>query len=313
MAAVYQSAVTEAEETDQLTRLCRNGVEGPLWFSLPNGSNVLMDGWYAGRACFLICGGPSLADTNLDLLRRPGVVTWGMNQSWALFRPRFWTCVDPPGKFHDRGWRDPTITKVVPLALANHRLRVRTDKGFRNSQFRVADMPSVLFWQRNSRFNPAFFLGEPSVCWGNTEGVVDPIGVSGIRSVMLASMRLVHAFGFRTVYLVGCDFKMEKASPYAFAQDRRQGAINHNNRLYAAVGKRLEALKPYFEFAGLRVFNCNPTSALEAFPFKRISVAVEEATRDCGGEMDTRGWYENMDKPKPESDGLDAYRHGGGD
>lgn len=273
----------------------------PLFLQLPNRSMVYVGDWYKGRACFLICSGPSLKDMNLGLLDTPGVVTWGVNNSWAVYRPRFWTCVDPAEKFCDRGWRDPAITKVVPEALASQHLRYKKNGQFHRSRLRVRDCPAVMFWPRNSRFEPADFLAEPSVSWGCDEGHIDSLGIAGIRSVMLATLRLIHAFGFRTIYLLGCDFKMEEGRDnYAFPQDRTRAAIKHNTRLYRAMNARLDALRPYFEMDGTRVFNCTPGSGLTAFPFKRLSEAVEEATADCAAPMDASGWYEKPTDPRDE-------------
>jgi hypothetical protein len=262
---------------------------------------------------FLTLSGPSLADMNLEALRKPGVITWGVNNSPAVIRPRLWTVVDTANRFHDRLWRDPAITKFIPLPLANLRLRYKDEKGvFQNSRLRVRDCPAVWFWQRNSHFDPADFLCQSSVCWGNEEKQTDSVGVTGIRSVMLATIRLAYAVGFRTINLCGADFRMERGRPnYAFEQARDAHAVRHNNRLYAAMVKRLTALAPYFEMAGLRVFNCTPGSALEVFPFRRLSAAVAEATADCGGDLDTRDWYDDPEEPRRRV----AYQwdHGGGD
>ena len=42
--------------------------------------------------------------------------------------------------------------------------------------------------------------------------------------------------GFRTVYLLGCDFKMASDRKYAFDESRSAQAIRHNNILYFLAG-----------------------------------------------------------------------------
>jgi len=282
-----------------LEQLSAQGGTAPLYFYTALGASIPLDGWFRGRACFLICNGPSLADANLGLLRRPGVMTFGMNNGWSVFRPRLWTCVDPPRKFHQAGWHDPCITKFVPINFAGMRLRVKDAAGkFHESRYLVRDMPSVLFYQRNCRFEPADFLVEPSVNYGNTEALTDSAGVQGKRNVMLSAFRLMHAVGFRTIYLVGADFHMDARSGYAFKEHRGRAAIDHNQNQYHAMAARLEALRPYFESEGVKVYNCNPTSMLTTFPHKRLSEAVAEATAHVDVPMDTVGWYAAEKKPR---------------
>lgn len=282
--------------------------DGPVYFHLPSGATVNLDGWYAGRSCFLTCGGPSLADANHDLLRK--VVTFGLNNSWATFRPNLWTCWDPPERFCDQGWKDPRIVKVVPRQFERARLRHKDAEGkFHPSKLLVRDCPSVLMFDRNTQFDPADFFAQRSVCGGHARGSPDAIGIEGYPSVMLAAVRLAHALGFRTLYLVGCDFKMPPQGPgYSFAQDRAPGVRKHNERLYRALRKRFAALLPYMEFSGFQVFNCTPSSALEVFEHKRLSEAVADATRECG-EMSPEKFYDGP--PPPPVNEYAVYRQVG--
>ncbi len=285
--------------------------DGPLYFRTSSGASINLDNWMAGRPVFLVFSGPTLADMNLELLRRPGVMTFGVNNSPAAFRPRLWTCADPPGRFSDSIWMDPTIIKFVPEPLAAQRLRIKRNGRFAPSLYRPCDMPSTFLFPRNSYFEPADFLVQNSVNWGGDAKTTDSVGVKGFPSVMLQAIRLAHAVGFRTLYLCGCDFKMEEGKAgYAFDQNRDRHAVNHNNRLYEAMTKRLAALAPYFEMSGFKVVNCTPGSALQVFPYTRISEAVAEATKDCP-EIDARGWYETPLVPKPPADPVGFLRVAG--
>ncbi len=292
-----------------ITRLSKSSRDGAVRFIYPDTPSVDLSALYHGRACFIVAGGPSLADMNLELLRSPGVMTWGVNNSWATFRPRLWTCVDPPDRFCYQGWLDPSITKVVPLAIAGSRLRFRDTKGeLRTSKYTPQDMPNVLFFNRNGRFEPADFLSENTVCWGGDQDYTDPLGIKGHRSVFLSTVKLAFSMGFRHLYLCGCDFRMDTAKPYAFEQEREASMARFNNKQFSAMSRRFEALLPYFEGEGLRIVNCTPGSALKVFPSMRLSDAVKEATADCAGPMDTRGLYDG-----PPKDEWAAYRDGGGD
>jgi hypothetical protein len=43
--------------------------------------------FYRGRHAFLVLSGPSLAATDLSQLARRGIVSMGVNNSWAVHRP----------------------------------------------------------------------------------------------------------------------------------------------------------------------------------------------------------------------------------
>jgi hypothetical protein len=201
--------------------------------------------------------------------------------------------VDNPGNFIDVGWKDPSIIKFAPEKLREHRLHVKEKDGFRFSPFRVCDMPGVFLYRRNATFNHKTFLTEESVNWGTTGGEKDSLGIKGSRSVMLAAMRLVYYLGFRTVYLLGCDFKMEKRKygNYAWRQDRSNSSIKGNNRTYEVLNERFKALLPLFKEGGLEVFNCNPDSGLEVFPHMEYEKALTLAGQECAVPVDTDGWY----------------------
>jgi hypothetical protein len=274
-----------------------------LVLSTPGRETIDLAGWYARRSVFLICSGPSLNAMDLSHLNQRGIVTFGLNNSWAVHRPNLWTCVDPPEKFCDRGWKDPGIIKLVPEHQRARRLRVKRDDGtFRPSQFRPEDMPSTFFYPASTAFDARRFWSQPSVCWGNNAEVPDAQGIKGGRSVMLAALRLIHYLGFRVVFLLGADFNMrtDADANYAFAQERTKQAVEHNNRLYRALDQRLNTLRRHVR--DFYVFNCTPGSALTAFQPYDYAKAIAYASGECAGEWDTAGWYDRVDKDKSAPD-----------
>ena len=130
-----------------------------------------------------------------------------------------------------------------------------------------------------------------------------------MRSDILAppiAFRLVHHLGFSTVYLLGCDFKMDAERKYAFDEHRAANAIRHNNVLYDSLSRRFEALKPHFEKHRFRVVNCSPGSALEVFEKMAFEDAVKAAASECGKPIRTDGWYEP--NPKASAPPQEAAR-----
>jgi len=271
-----------------LRRPARSG----LRFYTTDFDSVGLTDFYRGRHAFLVLSGPSLKDHDLSKLHRRGIVTMGVNNSWAVHRPTLWTCVDSPGRFIDTGWKDPGILKLVPMAHWNARLRIRREDGrMADSAFRVRQMPSVLLFRRGEHFDHRTFLDEDTVCWGNPGSTKDSLGIVGKRSVMLVALRLLAVLGFRHVYLVGADFRMADDRRYAFDERRSEAAIRHNNTLYEALDRRFNALAPALKKAGLKVHNCTPGSGLTAFPHLSFDEAVERAGAECSKPIRTEGWY----------------------
>ena len=258
--------------------------------------SISLGGFYKGRSAFLVLSGPSLNDIDLTRLDQRGIVTMGVNNSWTVHRPTLWTCVDDPGRFIDTGWKDPGVLKFVPVCHWGRKLRIQARDGtMRDSAYRVAQMPSVLFFRRSNHFDHERFLTGDTVPWGNDPKSTDSLGIKGKRSVMLVALRLLHHLGFRTVYLLGCDFRMAADHKYAFDETREAAAIKHNNVLYDSLSRRFEALLPHFEKNRFRVVNCSPGSALSVFERMSYEDAIATASAECSKPINTQGWYTPVD------------------
>jgi len=254
--------------------------------------SISMANFYRGRSAFLMLSGPSLNQLDLSLLNQRGIITMGVNNAWTIHRPNLWTCVDDPGRFIDTGWKDPGITKLVPMCHRVRKLRIQNSDGsMQPSAFHVSQMPSVLFYRRSNHFDHERFLTSDSVPWGNDGNQADTLGIKGKRSVMLAALRLLHHLGFRTVYLLGCDFKMADDRRYAFDEARAPNVIRYNNTLYESLSRRFEALLPHFEQHNFRVVNCSPGSALSVFERMTYEDAIKQAASECSKPINTTGWY----------------------
>lgn len=254
---------------------------------------------YRGRSAFLILGGPSFAKLDHNLLRQPGIITMGVNNSPKSFRPNLWTSVDSPSHFLKSIWLDPLIQKYVPICHVNKPIFDSNKWAFDN--IKVGDCPNMVYYKRNERFKAKQFLWEDCFNWGNHKDF------GGSRSIMLVAIRLLHTLGFRKVYLLGCDFKMDEKNKYHFDQNREKGSINGNNKTYTVLNDRFKELRPIFEKENFFVYNCNPESGLTAFDH----IEYKEAIRRVTAEMDnidvkterTAGLYETNDKEKEAGKG----------
>lgn len=268
-----------------------------------DGIQVPLKDMYRGRPAFLICSGPSLTTHNLALLQERGILTLAVNNAATVVRPNLWTCVDDPGNFCDVIWRDPGIMKFVPQPHMKKHFLVRDEHdNLVRSEECVGDMPAVFGYQRNEEFNAERWLYEETFNWGNHSRMRDSEGNKGSRSVMYIALRLLFYLGVRTTNLVGCDFRMEvgKAN-YAFPQDRTHSSVRNNNSSYRILNARLERLKPYFEQAGYRIFNCTPDSGLSVFPYRTFDDAVARAAAQIPTRINTTGMYDRKARERTEN------------
>lgn len=253
---------------------------------------------YRGRSAFLICGGPSFASLDHEPLRRPGVLTMGLNNSVKTFRPNLWVSVDDPSHFIRSIWLDPVILKFVPICHAEK--PIFDNDAWQWTEAKVRDCPAVVYYKRNEHFRPRQFLWEDTLNWGNHKRQ------GGGRSVMLPAIRILFLLGVRRVFLLGADFTMTPTTKYHFPQQRSASSIRGNNSTYAKLNDWFAALRPLFAAEGFDVFNCNEASRLTAFDFIRYEEALSHVMGPLGGinlaAERTEGLYD-MDKGRPRPGG----------
>lgn len=246
-------------------------------------SQLNVVGLYRGASIFLLCNGPSMAELDLSLLCQAGVMTYGMNNGPKTFRPDYWSCVDDPARFIKSIWLDPRINKIVPMSFFEK--KIFDNEKWEMMDVRVGDCPNVWGFCRNEKFMPNRFLFEDTMNWGNHKDY------GGGRSIMLPVFRIMFLLGFRKVYLLGCDFDMSETNTYHFDEQRTKGAVNCNLSTYKRMKEEyFPSLKPYFDALGYQIYNCNPKSKLEVFPYISYEDAIKEATSKLGDVSQERTW-----------------------
>ncbi len=274
-----------------------------------NPTKVLRD-LLAGRGAFLAGGGPSTDNQPIDELNGRGMWTMAINNMAGhhRFKPQAMVCSDPPSKFSYSVWLDPGIMKFIPTPkLSGGRSKIRrkcSDGMFESMKQRTHECPNVWGFNRCSWLTPDdnFFL-EDGAMWGNHQKGVEKTKQPKTVCTMLLGIRLLRYLGARTIYLVGCDFKMSDGYGYSFGQGRTSNACNSNNNQFAIVGKWLGELESagVFKRFGLEIFNTFEHSALRAFPYVPFCDAIEEVRDIVEEEPDLVGWYEktnNREKKK---------------
>jgi len=288
-----------------------------LWTG--DGKRLHLENLLHGASAFLVSNGPSVKAMPVAQLARPGVFTFGINNGPAFFRPNFWVMGDDTKSFVKSIWLDPKIIKCIPKG--KEKQRIWDNEAWKEMDVRTCDCPSMIYFERNEHFQANTFLTEPSINWGNHSnrcicGFMRPdvdgkekIRVCphcgerrfGCRSIMFLAIRLAHILGVRTLYLLGADFKMTEDYTYSFDQARAPGSVDNNNKYYAEMIRRFDLLRPYFDKAGFRVFNCTPDSGLPSFPKMTFEDAISEATRDLPpAEIDQYGLW----RIKERTEGL---------
>lgn len=211
---------------------------------------------YKGQTAFLLCGGPSLNEMDLSLIPDTATIA-AVNQVGATHRkPHIWFGVDHPKRFHASIWEDPTIMK---FASADHRAdkySILVDGQWVAANRGPGDTPNTFFINCDNPWGGKLFL-QRTTSWST---------VHGNRTTMLLALRMLYWLGFRTVYLLGCDFKMSYHASYAFNQQHSPQNRWKNNIKFGMLNSSFDMLKSVFDEHGYRVYNCTPGGHLYALP-----------------------------------------------
>jgi len=270
---------------------------------------VDMANMWAPSPAFLVCGGPSINTLPFHKLSERGIVSLAVNNSAGHVPVSAWVYSDPQTKFHSEIFLDPKIMTFSPIPKLRKTIRFKLPNGqFRDTKIRVKDCPNTFGFSRKTLFSPESFLTEKEAHWGR--GGKQPQREFTCLCTMLLGIRLLHYLGCPRVYMLGVDFNMTDKEQYSFSQHTRP----HNGR-YWKENHMLKELKPYFEKDGFKLFNCNPSSACDAFEYVHFGKAFE----DCKGtirpdnKLDLADWYsKNIAEehvrlnPKPIS--IDEYK-----
>lgn len=261
----------------------------------------------AGLPTFLVCGGPSAKELPLEKLNQRGIWSMAVNNMAGYFRPSSFVCADPPKKFHNGIWQDPTIMKFIPTPkMSKKRGRLRRKVGDEFEPLMIDDIhksachcPNVWGFGRRAWIKPdeSFFI-EDHASWGCHNAGVKRTGQPKTVCSMLLAIRILYYLGSRKIFLIGVNWGMDNSigdeGNYAFNEFRDKNACSSNNSQYEVAGKWLCEMQNNgtFQKFGLEVFNCFQYSGLKAFPYVPFDIAVEDALEDFPqSPFDLQNWY----------------------
>ena len=254
--------------------------EKPVIFTNAEGKPLGLENFYKGKSVFFVLNGPSLNDLDWSLLKQPGIITFGVNNGAVKFRPNLVSLQDGPNKFHKSIWQDPSITKFTNIS--------NKDKyywdGYSNG-IKVSTSPSVVYHKRKSSIDENWFYKD-AINWGIREKD---------RTSFLGMIHIAYLLGFRKIYLVGCDFKMEEGKPYCFDEHKGKSGVKSNNSMYGKLNKFMKWASPLFEKHKLEIYNCTKDSGLIECEYKPLKEALNETKLDISGE---HGLYQTKQPPK---------------
>jgi hypothetical protein len=280
------------ETTDQLVMYDRHKREI---------GHALQNFWWPTPAAFLVCGGPSIKELDLELLKQKGVMSLAVNNVAAVTPVRAMCFSDPPEKFHNGIFLDGSIMKFVPHTKLSKRMRIRdpNTKKLVFSTVNVNHCPSVFAYRKNACWNSDTFLTADCATLGSGKDCPkwQAAGRKPEEKIIFTffiGLRLLHYLGIRTVYLLGVDFNMEVDNYYAFNESRTPGMAMGNNRYYRQASEMLAELKPLFAASDFRVFNTNPKSHLTVFdyvPYQSAITHCRQLIPQTEWELNMNGWY----------------------
>lgn len=255
---------------------------------------ISLAGLWAPQPGFLVCGGPSLQQLPLDLLKQRGIVSFAINNAAAYAPVSAYTFGDPQYKFHSACHFDPKCLTFAPIGKLRRTVRIKAKDHdadgdvFRFTDVRLFECPGVYGIARTGRFNADKFFSTYYAHWGHG-GQTNSEQPFRRLATMLMGIRMLHYLGCPRVYMLGVDFTFaDKTKPgYAWGDPASAG-----NKIWKKINAMLAGLVPTFEAAGFEVFNCNPDSNCEPFDY----VSFEQAYNDCKGPiedepLDVSEWY----------------------
>lgn len=245
--------------------------------------------WYPAVG-FLVCGGPSLNKMPYHRLKERGVLSFGVNNVSAYAPVNGWVFSDPQSKFHHGLFLDPKCLTFAPIPKLKKHVRAKLPDGeFMTIDSRVRDCPGTFGFERKTVFYPDQFFSTDWAHWGMGGGQGEDRPFTCLCT-MLLGIRLMHYLGFRKVYMLGVDFHMTEEEQYSFGQRKRA-----RNGRYSKENKMLQMLKPLFDERGFELFNCNPDSACDVYPYVSFEDALDECKNYVPEEpFDLTQWYDKQ-------------------
>ena len=232
----------------------------------------------------------------LDHLKKPGVVSVGVNNAAAYARTTAATFGDPQWKFHDSLFLDPKVMVFAPTAKLIRRPRRKMPDGtFRFLDIHIGDCPSVYGLPRTGKFDSKTFFTDAYAHWG--KGGKQPEREFTRLASMLLGVRLLYYLGCPRVYMLGVDFWSTNEKAYAWNEGRSGGNGN-----WWKIDRMLDGIREEGEKRGFTMYNLNPDSDCKVFETRTCLEAVgdtlQEMPQSCPPDLNEYYSHRRMDEDR---------------
>jgi len=256
-----------------------------------HGKPVDLGGVFQGGACVLVCGGPSLNETDLTPIHQRGITVAAINNVGVTHvRPHLWFGMDAMRKFHPAALYDPAVMCFVNNDHLDGYLRIQEGENWRQLD-RVRACPNVYAFQvkGDAVLEPERFMAGPfSYRMPNDAG-------NPRSATMAAALRILLDLGFKRIGIVGADFHMGADVQYAWDEPKDKRAQGTNNNLYRMLNDLFTKAWPGIQRQGREVWNCSVGGNLTAFPRMELAEFCRVSLEKFPAFISAKGYY--VDKP----------------
>lgn len=216
---------------------------------------------YQGEKCFIVATGPSITYTDLDLIKKLGYKSFGVNRIYLSFeqtkwRPDFLVAMDDK------------IMKYYQEELYACDVKEK----FFGDQVEFDKKTKNLYWIHDHivEYSPDIPKFSSGIEWGIYSG----------RTVVYACIQIACYMGFKEIYLLGTDHNYTKNQSELenhFHKDYYSGEIKPDNYFKEKVELAYKAAREYADLHGIHIYNATRGGKLEVFERKSLE-EIQETT-----------------------------------
>ena len=211
---------------------------------------------HEGKRCFIIGNGPSLNNTDLNLIKDE--YSFGMNRIGLKFgetewRPNYFVC--PTGNSKQPNWK-PDIEKSVQLGIPCW----FWDQGYNKKLYGQYDNIIYVDCKHHKESAKALLENTP-VDWFSTECEK---WVSKYGTSLTVAMQMAAYMGFKEIYLLGCDLGFENKEHH-FSDKYDVGESIPMKHLDPVMTSGHILMRKASEKYGFKIYNATVGGSLEVY------------------------------------------------
>lgn len=211
---------------------------------------------HEGKRCFIVGNGPSLRNTNLDLIKNE--FSFAMNRIGLIYdktewRPNYFVC--PTGNSQRKNWK-ADIEKSVRLGIPCW---------FWNQDYNkklYSDYKNIIYVNcKHHKESNQYFKEGPPLSWFSTEchNWMSKYGTS-----LITAMQMAFYMGFKEIYLLGCDLGFDKKEHH-FSKEYDKGAFLKGLSLDKSMTSAHRLMKKAGDEYNVKIYNASLGGSLDVY------------------------------------------------